>query len=310
MPRSQAADTKFFFRAMKGGPDHGVLTAHAPGGWRISAGVRTERKGVEIVTSVSGDRARDSLFALGDFLVSAQDLPSGGAAQTLILNDGGADVRAFVATEVHYSHGQKWNPSPDQPAEVGYYPDGTVKWQRRWLQGNVQASGDSPSFESFWSNGAPQCVEYGRANREDSEKHRDRTKGPAYTEFFPNGKPALCMFAEKGSKVGGLLFFSEDGNRRTPTSQELRRAEADISASVLTAQLQHDDFLGRHESCLKAAPDLMGGVVAVERTKTKTARPGSRVEAVALPRPGILGRVGDWMSENLIPKERGPRKKC
>lgn len=327
-PQGRMATTKFFFHATPWSSNHGVLTAYAPGGWRVSAGVLTEKVGVEIVTSVSdggGDGGGDGgrRFVLDDFLSSAQDLPLGGAARTLVLNDIGVrNPLAFVATVVHFSHGHKWNPSPDQPAETGYYPDGVVKWRRSWVQGWQRAPGDSPSFESFWTNGATQVLEYGsqRGDSGGGGKHRERTKGPAYTEFFLNGKPALAMFAENGMRIGEMLFFSADGTRREPTELESKRAEMDLQAEVLTspmAWLQCSSFIGRHESCLKKSPELMNGEGAREGRKAAkreksqgTSHCDQCGEASALPRPGILGRVGDWVSNNLVGKERGPRKIC
>lgn len=293
----------FFHRPADGQGQSGILHAEVAGGWRISAEVLNDAGGVQIVTSKTGmPHQRSGTVNMSDYLGNAQDLPHGGAAQVLVLSEklGKARNLAFVAIETHFSDGKKWNPAAGQPAETGYYPDGVVKWRRSWVQGRPGSHGDAPIFESFWTNGRPQTVEYGGVwEGAEGGKHRDRAKGPAYVEFFHNGKPALAMFAERGKQVGPLVFFGADGAERKPTDKELEAARNGLVAGKLSSPMEWlvaSTFLDRHESCIQSHPELMkrttrGGPKVGEGEGEAVGGRGGGV--VALPRPGFLGRLFD-----------------
>lgn len=307
---SEAGGFDLFFRSSDGEEQFGVLTAVTAGGWRVSLGVLRDTEGVQIVTSVGALEEEPQSSFLGDYLNEAQDLPQGGAAQTLILMEkGGAGVGpllmdlAFVAAEIHFSHGTKWNPSPERMAEVGYYPDGVVKWQRSWIQGRVRAVGDHPSFRSFWENGNPQVVEYGgQWGGMGGGKDRARSKGPAYEEFYRNGNKALSMFAENGEQIGPMIFFGTGGKIRKPKKEELEIARREIQAEKLTSPMDwmpHSPFLARHASCWRKSPEVLG-----EGRKTDSPSMARSEEETSdvLSRPRLLSRVFDKVLDAIVPR--------
>lgn len=222
------------------------LTAHVGSARRITAQLGSVPGSSEVFsTALAGKQGRH-----GGGHWEAHDLPEGGASSTQMQFDRKTGM-AYVAAETHYSHLEKWNPSPGKCAETCFYPNGNIRWRRSFVKGQLRATGDLPLYESFWENGTRQVVEYGSW---PGGKHRDRTKGPAYTEFYPNGAIALCVFAQKGRRLGLPLFFSGGGVRREPTVSEMTAAKSALQCSRLTSPsdwVYPAGFISRHRHCVE-----------------------------------------------------------
>lgn len=268
---STSASLKFFQKRTAQGLV--ALTAEVCQSRRVTVRIVPRQGLVEMVSTVlSGDRARRRG---GEWEV--HDLPSGGAASTQIQFDKKKDL-ACVVRETHFSHGEKWNPSPGKHAEVCFYQGGNVRWRQSFVAGLLRAAGDLPVYESFWENGTRQVEEYGSC---PGGRHRERNNGPAYMEFYPNGAMALCMFAQKGRRSGPPLFFWADGEKREPSKADLAVARSTLHCSRLTSPsdwIYPAGFFSRHPHCVErgdtagTAPALTRPSLAALKALTKTAK--------------------------------------
>ena len=196
-------------RVVGGRADSGIeLSASLKEAWRIEMFYAKE-KGVATVTVLAC-----SLEYGNEPAWSRHDLPSGSPSFTQIekCEDpfGGGGHFCHVARETHFSNGELWDRSLHAPADSGYYPDGTRKWEIRYTAGRRSGRGGEPWCKFFWDNGAVMAEEYGGDLK---GRHRSPEAGHAYAEYYPSGDCAGRVFAVDGVRVGQAERFFPDGGK-------------------------------------------------------------------------------------------------
>lgn len=159
------------------------IVAHLGTLWKIKL---SERRGLVSLVSMACDPESGRWVP--------QDLPNGAAAKTVFTRT--PKGASYVARETHHTRGLVWDPSLHQPADVAHYPGGQIRWVGRHVGGARRGRG-RPRFESFWPNGQTQTIEYGEGG--DNSPHR--RVGPAYQEFYPDGRIALSVVSHSGGKA-------------------------------------------------------------------------------------------------------------
>lgn len=168
------------------------------GEWRLEAfaGISTDIGVVEVLRRVSDGR------------MLPQDPPDGAPARSYVAR--GIDPRStthpyhYLQRVSHHSMGKRWDPSPSLPAEVTWRENGAVAWTRRFVFGVPTDRGESsPALQSYWPSGRSQTVRWLIPPPES----------PAYSEFFPDGCPAVEVFGDSlvvSYRPDGTSFRRED----------------------------------------------------------------------------------------------------
>lgn len=124
---------------------------------------------------------------------------------------------ASFSQELHFSRGERWNPTPKQVSEVHYFPDGQVKCRRSWVRGKVGAVGDRLSLEAFWEDGTPKGAVAGLGDRPGAVEAR-RLCCPPVTALRRMRRNALRQMLggnrNSGVPRGGVNFSGEAGGLR------------------------------------------------------------------------------------------------
>jgi hypothetical protein len=224
------------------GGGRGDLVVKVGENWKISLSYHGLEEGGEI--SVFSREDRGDGHGKGWY---SQDLPDGRAAKILVdvhcrLGGHRPDM-AYVCRSSHMFGGLLWDRSPDQPAEVTYYPNGNVYWRHRYQNGIAKGRPSLPVFENFWENGQLRIKEFGN---DLIGKSRPVQEGPAYCEYYHQGQCAVEIYAErKWSESSGrstLLptckarYFDERGQR---TTREVLMKTKD-SNGVITEDLRRE----------------------------------------------------------------------
>jgi hypothetical protein len=128
----------------------------------------------------------------------SQDMPDGSPAKTFVAaSEKGSmqsGVLAYVCRETHMFEGMLWDRSTDTPAEIAYYPNGNVYWRQRYQNGTAKGRIGLPVFENYWDNGSVRILEFGN---DLVGKTRPLSEGPAYSEYYPDGRLAAEIHAER-----------------------------------------------------------------------------------------------------------------
>jgi hypothetical protein len=204
-----------------GGKDPGDLVAKVGEEWKISLAYYGIEEGGEV--SVFSREERTDGRGKGWY---SQNLPDGSAAKILVnaqsRPESNRPEMAYVCRSSHMFGGLLWDWSADQPAEVSYYPTGNVYWFHRYQNGVAKGRSGLPVFENYWENGQVRIVEFGN---DQVGKSRNVQDGPAYTEYYPDGRCAVEIYAERSwseSRGHSVLlpgwkarYFDANGKRTT-----------------------------------------------------------------------------------------------
>lgn len=285
---------------VSGGEGKEDLVANVGGEWKVSLVYHGMEEGGEVGVFAREDRGDGR----GEVWV-AQNLPDGSAARILVDAQSSTEGKveaAYVCRSSHMFGGLLWDWSMSQPAEVAYYPDGNIHWRHRYQDGHAKARAGLPVFENWWKNGELSIVEFGN---DLLGKSRPVEEGPSYSEFYPDGHPAVEICAERRwSESQGrsilqpnwkALYYDEEGKRTTREvlmetksnggflSPERRREIEDQGES----RKEEEKFLHRFTESIRLRDTVDPCPFFLATALALSTRTESAIPAVPNPSPGL-----------------------